>query len=146
TNVPEANLGHEPRRQDHVRRREEADRKSFLRLRQSGKALSALRDDSEEDHDLGPDQRVLPQVSAEESASMKPPSLGAVDLSQEMPDKHAYEKALSELQLRLLRLQQRDYHEKRRAILVFEGWDAAGKGGAIRRLTEKIDPRGIHVW
>jgi AMP-polyphosphate phosphotransferase len=29
---------------------------------------------------------------------------------------------------------------------VFEGWDAAGKGGAIRRLTEKLDPRGFHVW
>ena len=31
-------------------------------------------------------------------------------------------------------------------IMVFEGWDAAGKGGAIRRITEKIDPRGFVVY
>jgi polyphosphate kinase 2 (PPK2 family) len=69
-----------------------------------------------------------------------------IDLSQEMPDKDTYEKELSRLQLRLLRLQQQHYHGKRRAIIVFEGWDASGKGGAIRRLTEKLDPRGLRVW
>jgi polyphosphate kinase 2 (PPK2 family) len=77
---------------------------------------------------------------------MKPPRLRDVDLSLEMPDKKAYESALADVQLRLLRLQQRDFHKRRRAIIVLEGWDAAGKGGAIRRMTEKIDPRGIKVW
>jgi len=77
---------------------------------------------------------------------MKPPRLKDVDLSQKMPDKDAYEKALEKVQIRLLRLQQKHYHKKRRAIIVFEGWDAAGKGGAIRRLSEKLDPRGLRVW
>lgn len=77
---------------------------------------------------------------------MKPQRLRDVDLSQTMPDKEAYERALAHAQLRLLRLQQSHYHEKRRAIVVLEGWDAAGKGGAIRRLTEKVDPRGLQVW
>jgi polyphosphate kinase 2 (PPK2 family) len=77
---------------------------------------------------------------------MKPPRLKDIDLSQEMQDKDAYEKALQKVQLRLLRLQQKHYHKKRRAIIVFEGWDAAGKGGAIRRLSEKLDPRGLRVW
>ena len=36
--------------------------------------------------------------------------------------------------------------EKRRAVFVFEGWDAAGKGGAIKRLTALMDPRGYKVW
>ncbi len=31
-------------------------------------------------------------------------------------------------------------------VIVFEGWDAAGKGGAIKRITEKIDPRGYVVY
>src|SRR5258705_262947 len=78
-------------------------------------------------------------------APMKSPRLQQIDLSQQMRDKESYEKALRELQLRLLRLQQAYYHAGRRAIILFEGWDAAGKGGAIRRLTEKIDPRGIQV-
>jgi polyphosphate kinase 2 (PPK2 family) len=77
---------------------------------------------------------------------MKAPSLRDVDLSLELPDKKAYEAALAEVQLRLLRLQQHHYRKRRRAIIVLEGWDAAGKGGAIRRMTEKLDPRGIRVW
>ncbi len=63
-----------------------------------------------------------------------------------MEGKAAYEKRLAELQKQLLRIQQTYWHEKRRAILVLEGWDAAGKGGAIRRMTELLDPRGFHVW
>ena len=60
--------------------------------------------------------------------------------------KKAYYETLSELQLKLLRIQQA-YHgsQSKRAIVVFEGWDAAGKGGAIRRMTEKLDPRAVRV-
>ena len=64
----------------------------------------------------------------------------------ELEDKKAYENRLEKYQLRMLRLQQK-YHQKGlRAVLVFEGWDAAGKGGSIRRLTEKLDPRGYKVY
>jgi polyphosphate kinase 2 (PPK2 family) len=37
------------------------------------------------------------------------------------------------------------YRQQRPALLVFEGWDAAGKGGAIQRLTAELDPRGYIV-
>lgn len=57
-----------------------------------------------------------------------------------------YDRRLGKLQKELLRIQQTYWHEKRRAIIVFEGWDAGGKGGAIRRMTEPLDPRGFHVW
>jgi AMP-polyphosphate phosphotransferase len=60
--------------------------------------------------------------------------------------KEQYEKQLKALQLKMLLIQQTYFHEKRRGIIAFEGWDAAGKGGAIRRLTEQLDPRGFHVW
>lgn len=55
------------------------------------------------------------------------------------------EKRVRALQLRMLRIQQGIWHSKRRAIIVFEGFDAAGKGGAIRRMLEALDPRGYHV-
>jgi polyphosphate kinase 2 (PPK2 family) len=77
---------------------------------------------------------------------MKAPQLRDVDLSLAFADKDDYEKALREIELRLLRLQNGHFAERRRAIIVFEGRDAAGKGGAIKRLTEKLDPRGIQVW
>jgi polyphosphate kinase 2 (PPK2 family) len=61
-------------------------------------------------------------------------------------DKADYEAALEKLQRKMLAIQQAYWHAKKRAVVVFEGWDAAGKGGTIRRLAEKLDPRGLHVW
>jgi len=56
-----------------------------------------------------------------------------------------YKEEIKKLQLQILRIQQGIYHSKSRLILVFEGVDAAGKGGVIRRITENLDPRGVHV-
>jgi polyphosphate kinase 2 (PPK2 family) len=63
-----------------------------------------------------------------------------------LKDKDEYEDQLKELQLRMLMIQRTLYRKRRRAVVALEGWDAAGKGGAIRRLTEKLDPRGFKVW
>ena len=57
----------------------------------------------------------------------------------------AFDKKFEELQLKMLRSQQGIYHQKHRAIIVLEGFDAAGKGGAIRRMVEPLDPRGYMV-
>lgn len=73
-------------------------------------------------------------------------SLSQLPMDARIEDKATYEKQLGRQQKRLLRIQQAYWHQKRSAVLVFEGWDAAGKGGVIRRLTEPLDPRGIHVW
>lgn len=75
-----------------------------------------------------------------------PPSLLDVDFeSAFIEDKTAYEKKLKKLQKKMLEVQQAYYHQGKRAIIVMEGWDASGKGGSIRRLTEKLDPRGFTV-
>lgn len=74
------------------------------------------------------------------------PSLNGVDFDTAiLADKSSYLKKLKKLQKKILQVQQAYYHQKKRAILVFEGWDASGKGGAIRRITEKLDPRGVTV-
>ncbi|MFL9842151.1 polyphosphate kinase [Sphingomonas sp. ST-64] len=57
-----------------------------------------------------------------------------------------YKKALRKLQKRLSHIQTAHIIHKRRAIILFEGWDAAGKGGIIRRLTADWDPRYFEVW
>jgi polyphosphate kinase 2 (PPK2 family) len=61
------------------------------------------------------------------------------------PSADSAEEALGDLQLKMLRIQQGIWHSRRRVIVIFEGFDAAGKGGAIRRLTETLDPRGLRV-
>jgi len=54
-----------------------------------------------------------------------------------------YEKRLKKLQIELIRLQTWAINENERIIIIFEGRDAAGKGGAIRRATERMNPRHI---
>ena len=73
--------------------------------------------------------------------------LGQLDMDKKLDvsKKKKYEKYLEELQRQMVTVQQAYHHQKRRAVLVFEGWDAAGKGGAIKRLTERLDPRGYTV-
>lgn len=75
-----------------------------------------------------------------------PLRLKDVDLEiAKIDDEKTYKKQLHKLQARLLELQLAMHRDKRRAIIALEGWDAAGKGGAIQRLTETLDPRGFHV-
>lgn len=75
-----------------------------------------------------------------------PPQLANVDLQNaQVEDKATYEKKLKKLQKKMLAVQQAYYHQGKRTIIVMEGWDASGKGGSIRRLTEKLDPRGFTV-
>jgi polyphosphate kinase 2 (PPK2 family) len=57
-----------------------------------------------------------------------------------------YDKELAALQERLSRLLVAHILHRKRSIIVFEGWDAAGKGGAIQRLTAEWDPRHAKVW
>jgi polyphosphate kinase 2 (PPK2 family) len=56
-----------------------------------------------------------------------------------------YEDQKTTLQNQLHLLAYQVYQQKRPVVMVFEGWDAAGKGGVIKRLTEKMDPRGYVV-
>lgn len=56
-----------------------------------------------------------------------------------------YEKKLKKLQVELVRLQTWAIQNDERIIILFEGRDAAGKGGAIRRATERINPRNFRI-
>lgn len=70
--------------------------------------------------------------------------LESVDLGKTL-SKEEYKKRIKALQERISKLHSEIYKRRIPVILAFEGWDAAGKGGAIKRLTEKLDPRGYEV-
>jgi polyphosphate kinase 2 (PPK2 family) len=70
--------------------------------------------------------------------------LEIVDLTQKLEPKK-YRRKLNKYQTRLRALGYQVYQQQRPVVMVFEGWDAAGKGGAIKRLTERLDPRGYVV-
>jgi AMP-polyphosphate phosphotransferase len=72
--------------------------------------------------------------------------LADIDLDRKLKDEAAYQRKLKALQLEILVIQQAYQRQGRRAIIVLEGWDAAGKGGLIRRLSTRLDPRHCRVW
>ncbi|MEL7036081.1 MAG: polyphosphate:AMP phosphotransferase [Cyanobacteria bacterium J06592_8] len=74
----------------------------------------------------------------------EPNPLRQVDLSQSL-SVDEYKQQLSEQQIRLSQLQREIYKQEIPVLAIFEGWDAAGKGGAIKRLTHVLDPRSYQV-
>ncbi len=70
----------------------------------------------------------------------QPTILNVTDLSPTLA-KEDYERRLTQAQARLGHLSRDAYAEGAAAVFVFEGWDAAGKGGAVRRVTAAMDAR-----
>ena len=66
--------------------------------------------------------------------------LETVDLKKQI-SRAQYDRELLRHQLELHKLAFNLYQKKRALVIVFEGWDAAGKGGAIKRITECLNPR-----
>ena len=75
----------------------------------------------------------------------KMPKLSEIELKSKTMTEEEYEVKLDELQGRLKELHNRLYKKKVPVIIAYEGWDAAGKGGNIKRITRALDPRGFEV-
>ena len=67
--------------------------------------------------------------------------------AQERPKlkRKVYERELARLQEELVRLQRWIKHRGLKVVVIFEGRDAAGKGGVIKRITERLNPRIVRV-
>jgi polyphosphate kinase 2 (PPK2 family) len=75
----------------------------------------------------------------------RPPRLADADLTQRLATAD-YDRKLKKLQHRLMLIQEAYLFSGVSAVIVFEGWDAAGKGGTIRRVSAALDPRSFKVW
>ncbi len=85
-------------------------------------------------------ERTAPPEAEAEPVGQQPTVLDNVDLALQL-DKEGYRRELSRYQHRLEDLVWQAYRQRRSVVAVFEGWDAAGKGSAIRRVTQAMDPR-----
>lgn len=85
-----------------------------------------------------------PNAKSTDSASGKASVFAKVDITKTL-SKEEYAEQLEDLQDRLVEYEYRMYEKRLPAIVTYEGWDAAGKGGNIKRLTERLDPRGYSV-
>ncbi len=73
------------------------------------------------------------------------PTLSEVSLSEKTLSESVYRETLKQQKQRLRSLHNHLYMHKIPVVIAYEGWDAAGKGGNIRRLTSALDPRGYEV-
>jgi len=71
--------------------------------------------------------------------------LAEIPLEGKELSEEEYKEKLDALQAELKDLHNRLYRKKIPVIIAYEGWDAAGKGGNIKRVTESLDPRGFEV-
>jgi polyphosphate kinase 2 (PPK2 family) len=86
-----------------------------------------------------------PRVAGRRRPAPFPDALARVDLAARFSNDKAYEMALEKQQGGLARVSRRAREEGLSSVIVFEGWDAAGKGGAIRRITHALDVRDFRV-
>lgn len=83
-------------------------------------------------------------IEEPQSAPRRTSPLDRVDASITVSEE-TYEEELPRLQEELRRLQHLCYKQRKPVVIVYEGWDAGGKGGNIRRLVRELDPRGYEV-
>lgn len=123
--------------QDAIKKKEEAIAEKEARKKAAETAntdIAAAADESQE----------VAECKAVSDDVLKTSSLHNVDLTLALTQEE-YKKRLKDLQAEIAELHGELYRRRIPMVLGFEGWDAGGKGGAIKRLTEKMDPRGYQV-
>lgn len=88
---------------------------------------------------------IVPPPPQEKLLPSEPDFLAKVNLNAKL-EADDYKIQLREAQVTLRKLQLRIYQAQIPVLILFEGWDAAGKGGAIKRLTDILDPRSYSVY
>lgn len=141
-------------------------RKKFDRLRKAGELAIRLSNDPSRPWQIIPAADPLMRatctgkavLAALHDAAAKPPAqpaatdqarspevLQELDYSLSLPKSVDYDRELARWQARLAKLTRHEKFRKFPLVLVFEGQDAAGKGGAIRRITHALDARQFHA-
>lgn len=85
-----------------------------------------------------------PSIPKHNFPLLEMPTLNSISLDQDISDAE-YKERLDALQDKLSELNNRIYKQGIPIVIAYEGWDAAGKGGNIKRLTHSFDARGCNV-
>ena len=96
------------------------------------------------EHRRPEDEKTAQRQESKTRERFKNGVLSGIDLSKSLTEE-VYKTRLKKLQKRLAELHSELYRLRIPVVIGFEGWDAGGKGGAIKRLTSNLDPRGYRV-
>lgn len=93
---------------------------------------------------LKPSKKIEFPPTISETTPRKELPLSRADLTKTLSE-NEYDERLGKAQIKLRQLQKKLYTRKVPVTIVYEGWDAAGKGGNIKRILKALDPRGYRV-
>ena len=96
------------------------------------------------EHRRPEDEKTAQRQESKTRERFKNGVLSGIDLSKSLTEEE-YKTRLKKLQKRLAELHSELYRLRIPVVIGFEGWEAGGKGGAIKRLTRNLDPRGYRV-
>ncbi|MFB2880809.1 polyphosphate:AMP phosphotransferase [Floridanema aerugineum] len=119
----------------------EGDCQRWARVKVLTQFVATITEALDRQHSHLPPPSLPPQ---ERLSPAEPNLLAQVDLTQSL-SKSEYKIQLSREQVKLRQLQLSIHEHQVPILIIFEGWDAAGKGGAIKRLTDILDPRSYKV-
>ena len=128
----------------------EADESRFADVKVYRTVLTAMEKAVQLKRNKDMENKGTPKANNKTATKLAPPDLAGssrlsgVDLSLSIV-RSAYNTRLKTAQCDLERIHNAMYKQRLAAAIVFEGWDAAGKGGAIKRTTAPLDPRGYKV-
>lgn len=122
----------------------DAIRKAFAEMGSQRPAATAVTKEETKRKSTRRSRASSAQPSQSSASPVAPTILSRLDMSQEVPKK-VFTTELEQAQGRLNLLQRKAQAKGISTILVFEGWDAAGKGGVIRRITGALDARSYQV-
>ena len=120
----------------------EAVDKDYAALKIASTVMDRL--EYELEHSRPEEERTAQGQEAKIRERFKNGVLSGIDLSKSLTEEE-YKTRLKKLQKRLAELHSELYSLRIPLVIGFEGWDAGGKGGAIKRLTSNLDPRGYRV-
>lgn len=113
----------------------------WSRIKVLTKIAAVLQETLDKHQSFVPAPALPPQEKLEPT---EPDFLARIDLSHSL-SLETYKQQLKKEQVCLRKLQMMIFQHQIPVLLLFEGWDAAGKGGAIKRLTDNLDPRSYTV-
>ncbi|MCR5742880.1 MAG: phosphate--AMP phosphotransferase [Lachnospiraceae bacterium] len=87
-----------------------------------------------------------PEIAENTFELVKMPKLSEIELKDKVISEEEYHEKLDKLQDELSDLHNKLYRKKIPVVIAYEGWDAAGKGGNIKRVAAALDPRGYEVF
>ena len=120
----------------------EAVDKDYAALKIASTVMDRL--EYELEHRRPEDEKTAQRQESKTRERFKNGVLSGIDLSKSLTEEE-YKTRLKKLQKRLAELHSELYRLRIPVVIGFEGWDAGGKGGAIKRLTSNLDPRGYRV-